>query len=139
MPNDFGRLLFNRADSKWDFKSWVPDAVVLNLGLNDYSSEPHPDDREFIRGYTAFRGRIRGYYPQAEIFCIADEGWPYYKDKVLEAIQARTQAGDARIHFIGYPGFETKDLGCDWHPNTASDRVLAGILEPVLRKTLGWK
>lgn len=139
MPKDFTRVLFNRPDSKWDFAAWIPDAVVINLGLNDYSSEPHPDDREFIQGYTAFLERVRGCYPEAEIFCIADEGWPGYKDKVLEAIRTVVDKGDKRIHFIGYPGFETKDLGCDWHPNTKADRVLAGLLEPVMRKTLDWK
>jgi hypothetical protein len=139
MPKDYLRALFSRADSKWDFKSWVPDLVILDLGVNDFSSEPRANDQEFVQGYTAFLERVRSDYPKAEIICFADEGWPNYKDKVLEAIQARTEAGEKRIQFVGHPGFQPKELGCDWHPNTASDQVLAGILEPVVRKTMGWK
>lgn len=38
-------------DSEWDFTSWVPDAVVLLIGPNDYAIGDDPDTREFINAY----------------------------------------------------------------------------------------
>ena len=36
MPVLYGRTLGTQASSTWDFASWVPDAVVINLGSNDF-------------------------------------------------------------------------------------------------------
>ena len=63
----------------WDFKSYVPDAVTINLGTNDYrstaavqiavnrvsesrwlcSTQPHPPAETFVPGYRKFIAKIR--------------------------------------------------------------------------------
>ena len=36
-------------DKKWDFKTYKPDLVVINLGSNDFSTGLYPLEDEFIR------------------------------------------------------------------------------------------
>ena len=38
----------NSAD--WSF-SWIPDAVVINLGTNDFSTTPNPPNATFTQGF----------------------------------------------------------------------------------------
>jgi hypothetical protein len=49
-PIYYGRALANDPQSQWDFSKWIPDAVFINLGTNDYGSEPHPPQELFENG-----------------------------------------------------------------------------------------
>src|SRR5207247_2274360 len=51
----------------WDHSSWIPDAVVINLGSNDF--QQGDPGQPFVATYTAFVRRLRGYYPNALIIC----------------------------------------------------------------------
>ena len=55
---------------KWDFGRWIPQAVLVNLGTNDYSTEPHPDKAEFQAVYTGLVNRILEWYPGVKVFCL---------------------------------------------------------------------
>ena len=52
----FERTLGSVDASDWDFSSWVPDAVVINLGTNDWHGVPadwsQPGVMDFIRNFT---------------------------------------------------------------------------------------
>jgi hypothetical protein len=37
IPTRFDRTLMDRSEPKWDFAQWIPDMVVICLGLNDHS------------------------------------------------------------------------------------------------------
>ena len=41
----------SETEPEWDFASWIPDAVVLLIGPNDYAIGDDPDTREFINAY----------------------------------------------------------------------------------------
>jgi hypothetical protein len=50
MPPVFTRTLATvNVDNTWDWKSWVPDALVINLGTNDGSYGTHP---EYVTEYV---------------------------------------------------------------------------------------
>jgi len=66
-PTYYDRTLPARADSHWDFSSWQPHAVVINLGTNDFSSSVDPTPAEFATGYVNFLRHIRSNYPGALI------------------------------------------------------------------------
>jgi hypothetical protein len=38
----------------WDPQKYSPDLVMIYLGANDYSTDPHPTDEEFVGGYQRF-------------------------------------------------------------------------------------
>lgn len=51
MPNRFNRVYDEKGLPDWNFKQWKPDAIVINLGTNDFSTQPYPDKAVFKEGY----------------------------------------------------------------------------------------
>ena len=138
MPQAFERTLFSRPDSKWDPARWVPDVVVLRLGVNDHSTQPAPAEKDFVEAYARFLKRLRNLYPKAEVFCFSDEGWPDYKPRILKALEERRKAGEKRVYWVGNRGFSPSELGCDWHPSVKAHWELAEVLEQAIRPVTGW-
>lgn len=53
-PIYYPRSLANVPTSQWDFQ-YIPDAVVINLGTNDYSTQPQPPADIFVPGNYPYR------------------------------------------------------------------------------------
>ncbi len=86
---------------EWTF-AYVPDAVVINLGSNDYYSKCPPE--KFQNHYVKFLGVLRARYPQAKIFALRlFHGW--YETAVRDAVAARNAAGDPNVHFVDTTGW----------------------------------
>mgnify|MGYP000565073380 CR=1 FL=1 len=47
-----------------------PDLVVINLGSNDFSTEPHPYKREFVKAYMQIIAQLREHYGNIPILCL---------------------------------------------------------------------
>lgn len=150
LPRLYERTLPYREDSRWDFASWVPDAVVIQLGANDFWKE-HPGAERFRDAYRALVDTVRGHYPNAHIVCVVGSGLSDAYPKDLEArTQARAlissvveslhRAGDARVHYVEVPPkLEDEGLGCTWHPSRKTHQRTAEQMIPLLREWLGWK
>jgi hypothetical protein len=93
MPKVYERLFLEQPDSPaWDTSRFVPDAIIVALGTNDFSPDncrqpplSVPCDPEnydlFISTLSEFVGStLRGYYPKAHIFLTSSpllgDGWP---------------------------------------------------------------
>jgi lysophospholipase L1-like esterase len=150
MPQLYERTLPFREDSRWDFQAWVPDAVVIQLGANDFWKE-HPGEERFRGAYRELVERIRGRYPSAHIVCILASGitdtWPKdiqarttVRTLLSGMVEALRQDGDARVHFVEVPlTREDEGLGCTWHPSRKTHQRTAEQMTPLLRELLGWK
>lgn len=57
MPELWTRTLASRP-GECDMSSWVPDVVVINLGLNDLSP-PASAETDIIQAYAAFVAQVR--------------------------------------------------------------------------------
>ncbi len=53
MPKLYLRTLGANEKLLWDY-SWVPDAVVINLGTNDYGTLPNPPKEVFEHGISRY-------------------------------------------------------------------------------------
>jgi lysophospholipase L1-like esterase len=143
MPVLYERTCFFDTTSKWNFKSWVPHAVVINLGTNDFSTHPYPDKEVFEQAYTRLIERVRSLYPQVAIFCISGPmiGEPctgYVKD-VVEAQQKKLgRRRDAYFVEIPKSALTDTDWGCDHHPNLFGMEKMAEILVPAMRLRMNW-
>lgn len=133
----------DRDSKEWDFNRWVPDAVVINLGTNDYSTVPHPAGELFVQGYTNLIVKIRNRYPDAHIFAVAG---PIMVDPAEVTIRsAVTQMhevlNDDQVHFVKIENnleLSAVDYGCDWHPNASGHRKIAQQLIPRIRQEMNW-
>lgn len=138
MPARVGRTLPSQPASRWDFSRWTPDAVVIDLGDNDFEAGDSPN---FVPVYLAFLAQLRAHYPDALLLCAMgpmrqDASW---RSKVHEAVAARRALGDAKVDFFEFAHDDgSRGQGCDGHPDVAAHARMAEELIPVLRAKLGW-
>jgi lysophospholipase L1-like esterase len=132
--------------SSWDPSKWIPDAVVINLGTNDYNSGPDPSTA-YQATYLQFVTRLRSVYPGAFIFCAVGPmaGGAKYaatKTAIDNVIAMRQAAGDSHLQLVEFPtlacGPNGSGCGCSGHPNVAEHATMAKTLEAVMRSSLGW-
>jgi lysophospholipase L1-like esterase len=138
---------------EYDRSSFVPDVVVVALGTNDFSpgdSERPPLDVEpYVEAYIEFVERLRGYYPDAHIFCLSSpmlgDGWPdsNYKSSsnLIETIHAVedhfADEGDDLVH--AFEVSKLSGLGCGTHPNVAQHETLGEELAAEIAGIVGWE
>jgi lysophospholipase L1-like esterase len=149
MPTLWKRTLPERDDSRWDFAAYQPDAVVVNLGSNDFAPEV-ADYSPFDRTYLAFIRDVRAHYPKAAIFCTLgpalSDNWPEGRQALTRArhgvkgaVDALAAAGDKRIFFVEFPvQTGANGYGCDWHPSLRTHELMGEQLEAELRAKMGW-
>ncbi|MEM6335320.1 MAG: SGNH/GDSL hydrolase family protein, partial [Bacteroidota bacterium] len=129
------------ASSVWAPASWQPDALVIRLGRNDFSTRPAPWGFSFRRALTRFLTRLRGGYPDTPIVYVTVPRLVDPHHRHVTRIAERLNTDGAWVHIAPFemgaldkPG----DYGSDWHPNVAGHRKIADAVEPVLRDAAGW-
>lgn len=122
---------------------YMPDAVVINLGTNDFSTRPHPDETSFTRAGEDLVAKIKDHYPKAKIFCITgpmiNEPCFTYTKKIVESMRAKLNSSE--VVFVGVPGNllnESTDLGSDSHPSYQGQIKMARFILPVMSTVLNW-
>ncbi|NYE60686.1 lysophospholipase L1-like esterase [Duganella sp. 1224] len=146
MPDFYDQLsAVGDNDTHWDFTSWTPDVVVINLLQNDSwlidrerRLTPAPDGAQRIAAYRTFVQRIRALYPDAYIVCALGsmdavrEGsrWPGYVRTAVDQLQAQ---GDQRIDTIVFPW-----TGFGGHPRVRQHQANAAQLTAFIRQKMGW-
>lgn len=143
MPARFNRLYDEKEQPLWNFKLWKPEAVVINLGTNDFSTQPFPAEVDFRKGYEKLIDEVRNQYGEIPLFCIVgpmiDEPCYTYVKRMVDDLRNIYQKKN--IYFVGIPAYLTnpeKDLGSDYHPNYSGQRKMAGHVLPVMASVLGW-
>jgi hypothetical protein len=147
MPQFFGQLsAVGRNDSEWDFSSWTPDVVVINLFQNDawlidreHRMSPAPTDAQRVQAYSDFVKSIRGKYPNAYIVCAlgsmdaAKEGskWPGYINTAVARLKTdnpQEKIDAIFFEFTGYGG----------HPRVKQHISNAEKLTAFIRQKMHW-
>jgi len=148
IPEIYKQTLGNAATPKWDFAQISVDAVVINLSTNDFSSKNHdlPDSKGWIAAYEKFvTGTVRTAYPNADIFIATSPMlWGDQRPRLttyLTTIQSDLETkGDKKVYILDIPAQDPNDgYGADWHPNIATHKKMAAVLEKALEEKCGWK
>ncbi len=138
-PALYDRVVCREPKTLWDFTKWIPNIVIIHLGLNDFSSPPEADRKEFGQGYVAFLKHVREKYPQVFIFCVAPNGWPVPLSTTLdEIVEKRHSAGDNNIQLVTYTPVAPDEMGCDSHPNAVAQRKIADVVTAAIKTTMDW-
>jgi len=121
----------------WNFASWIPDALVINLGTNDYATQPNPSQEVFVNAYVAFVKRILNNYatkpPQIFLMC-----GPMITDPCCQYVQDAATAIKATYIDVQKILVDPTDIGCASHPNVSGHQKMANIAIPVVKKVMGW-
>jgi len=129
------------ATSNWDFSTYSPAAIVVNLGSNDRYTDIDP--ALFQSRYIDFLAYLRNIYPDTEIFGLRlFNGW--FEAEVKNAVDARIEAGDDKVHYVDTTGWlegygtsnpvdYVKKSGPSVHPSRLGHAKAAKQLVPVLK------
>ncbi len=134
MPELWHRTITSDAGSQWDWSKFTPEAVVVNLGTNDFSAAIAESD--FEGAYAALLGDVRQTYPSAMIFCVTWAHWGASKEGWVQ--KAMTMTGDANLRHVGFSIDPADGLGCDYHTNLVTNGKLGALLTKALQDELGW-
>ena len=143
MPPRFGRTFDTDSVKKWDFNHWIPEAVVINLGTNDYSTLPHPDKAIFKRHYEQLIERILEAYGKIPVFCVVGPmtNEPCYSIVKEVVDDFNLIHRDTKVYFTGIPDGllnNSTDLGSDGHPSYRGQRKSAAYLVPLMANVMKW-
>lgn len=114
----------------WDFSSFCPQVVVINLGTNDDSYTRGIREREerFEEEYCEFVRNIHRRNPGAEIVCTFGVMSQRLLPRVEEAVQRLSESGvPVRMH-REEPILPGEVTGCDGHPSAQRQRKMAESL-----------
>ena len=141
-PVFYERAMPDDPTALWDHASYVPHAIGVCLGTNDFN-QGVPDQNEFTNGYVEFLRKLMRDAPAAHVFVIdspmttdnAEQGHRRtilgdYLDEIVARIASPlvTRANIAR-----YPG-----RAANVHPIAAEHVKIADELEPRYRAALRW-
>lgn len=138
------RSVSTDASSHWDFSSWVPHAVVINLGTNDNLWRPMWQDNypAYMEQYLELVLSTSNTYgldtdiflgcgplSHSEVLC------PYVKQVIERARELSIKA-----HYFDQMGYINGTYGppCCWHPSVANSEAMAKDGGAFIAKTMGW-
>jgi len=142
MPSLYDRTCFYDSTTKWNFSKWIPQAVVINLGTNDFSTKPYPDKDVFQNAYLDLINRARALYPGVDIFCVGgpmtEEPCVSYVREVVVNDQKMKREKNVFFIEIKKSSLAPTDWGCDEHPNILGMQKMADALIPVIKLRMNW-
>ncbi len=111
VPKRFDRTLMESSEPKWNFKQWVPDVVVVCLGLNDLSGLKDNDGKisdeksaAFRKTYHEFLDTLRIVYPNVKIVAVA--AFPeWIRTNVKKVVDDDISSGKHDIYYTQFDEF----------------------------------
>lgn len=138
LPALYAQTLYNDSTEMWNFGSYQPDIVCVNLGTNDVSSGIY-DKEKLTDAYRKFVKRLRHYYPTAKIVMLsgsmsAGQG---LKDicKAMDIVVGEVNSqGDKNVYrFDMSPQTGLLGYGSAYHPSIRQARKMASELTRFLK------
>jgi len=137
LPSYYNKTLASTDNSPvWTF-SWKPDGVIINLGTNDYSTQPAPPADLFLSSYKTFITLIRNRYGNnIQLFLVCG---PMIGNPCCQYVQQVVLDNQPNVHYVDLQGIlQQSDLGCDYHPNVSGHTKMADKTIPVIASALNW-
>jgi hypothetical protein len=128
-----------RPHPEWDSSGWRADLVVVWLGTNDTSTEPHPAENDFREGYRSLLRNIeRLHGSNVPVILLVSDNKPMLKTWIHKIQEAEYAAGRDRVRVVVLPNVKGSSEGCDYHPNVSAHASIARYMIPRIREAAGW-
>jgi len=137
VPELWSRTVATDESSRWRFASWIPAALVVNLGTNDGSAG---ETSAFVAAYQELMHRaISVYGPGLHVFLACGPMRTGYCDSVRQTL-GNASASGLRAHFLDHRDFLNGTFGpsCCGHPGAQVDAAMASFSADVIARALGW-
>ncbi len=88
----------------WDFSNYCPDAVIINVGSNDWLAGASKTDIK--NGWKSFIiNDLRSHYPKAHIVLADSYGWAFNElaDYLQETVAELNAAGENNVSYVRFP------------------------------------
>lgn len=129
--------------TEWDFQSYQPDLIVLNLGTNDdsYCQDFEERQTEFIAHYQQFLQTIREKNPKAYILCTYGMMNQRMNPCIKKAIDSyQTESKDEKVSFVPLAlQLESDGYVVDYHPSIITHIKAATTLADKIREIMKWE
>lgn len=150
LPYLFRKTGSSLSSEWWSFSRWRPQAVVVNLGTNDFSAYPVPDSAAWENAVEAFVAHVQKVYGPVHVV-LADgpmlsDWWPMKPDgkpfPTLTTVRRHLENAARRrkrvtvLHLT--PNEALRGYGADWHPNRAQAELNGQELAKHLSDVFGW-
>jgi hypothetical protein len=153
LPDDFNWTLASAPLPVWDFSKWVPNIVVICLGLNDYSgwngyNAPIAEGyaNMYRSRYHDFISTINDVYPGVKILAVAPNDLTWLKSNISKVVNDENAMGHNNVYYSYFPYYNNEYVN-GGHPNVTAHQQIAQTLisaidsmnnawEPYVDKTL---
>ncbi|MGI4730489.1 MAG: GDSL-type esterase/lipase family protein [Janthinobacterium lividum] len=144
IPEAYPFTLFDQAQRDRS-PEWQPQAIVVALGTNDFSTPLHAGEKwstrttlhaDYEATYLRFLQTLRERNPAARIVLWAtDLAEGEIADEEERVVRQMRDAGDSRVDFVRVPGLSFS--ACHHHPSVADDRRIVDAVGDVLDADAG--
>ncbi|MBE7211926.1 MAG: GDSL family lipase [Gluconacetobacter diazotrophicus] len=150
IPTIFDRTLPLDRASHWAGDKEKPDAILVNLGTNDFDAARPPDHAGWVKAYREFVARLRRDAPQAVVYCalgpMLSDGYPAgrpslttAREWIREVVKDCNDAGDTRVRFLEFAPQRAADgIGANNHPSVRTHQRMAEKFVEAVRADLRW-
>lgn len=141
LPAYFNRAISSEPNS-WSFQ-WIPDAVILYLGANDYyGTANHPSSDQFTQRYLQFLQQVLTSYKGQTTIVAVCGGYDEYDQVPCPYIQkAVALLNVPNVQYLPIPSdllsLESQ-MTCFDRPSMTGHQVYASYLGSALSRILGW-
>ncbi|RPI04988.1 MAG: T9SS C-terminal target domain-containing protein [Ignavibacteriae bacterium] len=145
IPDKFDRTLCYWNLPKWDFEQWIPNLVVICLGLNDcsgfngYNQTVGRDSTlMFKQKYHDFIAKIRTVYPGVKILAVAADHNDWIRQTIADVVTEEYASGKNDVHFTSFPKYGTGAYVFGDHPTVATHHLIADRLISAIDTLDAW-
>lgn len=146
MPDYYDQLTgVENNDSQWDFSTWQPDVVVVNLGQNDSwlidnekRLQPEPTDQDIIDAYANFIIKLSVHYPNAKFVsalgsmnATENNKWPAYIKRAISRVEQKNSKIKVEMTLFDFNGYKK-------HPRVQQHVVNADKLTRHIKSLMNW-
>lgn len=132
----YQRTLANDENSRWNAAHYAADAIIINIGTNDFWQGSVTED--YQQAMSKLIAMVQQDYPQKPLYLMAS---PMLSGEARASqTEILSSLTNDHVHFLDAGKIEAEDgLGCDYHPNLTTQQRLADAVGERIAKDLGWQ